>query len=84
MAAGTQIGTFHPLVAFADTERAIAALHGVDPGLRSDRLRRTLGRSPLRPRVARRGPVRLPRLFSGPRPPPRLFSRALGLKTIAR
>ena len=32
-AAGTQIGAFHPLVAFADTERAIAALHGatVDP-----------------------------------------------------
>jgi predicted short-subunit dehydrogenase-like oxidoreductase (DUF2520 family) len=28
MAAGTQIGTFHPLVAFADTERAVAALHG--------------------------------------------------------
>lgn len=27
-AAGTQIGAFHPLVAFADTERAIAALHG--------------------------------------------------------
>jgi hypothetical protein len=28
MAAGTQIGAFHPLVAFADTERAVAALHG--------------------------------------------------------
>jgi predicted short-subunit dehydrogenase-like oxidoreductase (DUF2520 family) len=28
MAAGTQIGTFHPLVAFADTERAVAALRG--------------------------------------------------------
>jgi len=27
-AAGTQIGAFHPLVAFADTERAIASLHG--------------------------------------------------------
>ena len=28
MAAGTQVGSFHPLVAFADTERAVAALHG--------------------------------------------------------
>jgi predicted short-subunit dehydrogenase-like oxidoreductase (DUF2520 family) len=27
-AAGTQIGAFHPLVAFADTERAIEAFHG--------------------------------------------------------
>lgn len=27
-AAGTQVGAFHPLVAFADTERAIVALHG--------------------------------------------------------
>lgn len=27
-AAGTEIGAFHPLVAFADTERAVAALHG--------------------------------------------------------
>ena len=26
--AGTQVGAFHPLVAFADTERAVAALHG--------------------------------------------------------
>jgi predicted short-subunit dehydrogenase-like oxidoreductase (DUF2520 family) len=28
MAAGTQVGSFHPLVAFADIERAVAALHG--------------------------------------------------------
>src|SRR4029079_19375289 len=27
-AAGTQVGAFHPLVAFADTERALAALRG--------------------------------------------------------
>ena len=28
LAAGTQAGSFHPLVAFADVERAVAALHG--------------------------------------------------------
>ena len=28
LAAGSQIGSFHPLVAFADLERAVAALHG--------------------------------------------------------
>ncbi|MGZ9160297.1 MAG: Rossmann-like and DUF2520 domain-containing protein [Candidatus Limnocylindrales bacterium] len=36
MAAGTQIGTFHPLVAFADTERAIAALHGATVAIEGD------------------------------------------------
>jgi predicted short-subunit dehydrogenase-like oxidoreductase (DUF2520 family) len=36
MAAGTQIGAFHPLVAFADTERAIAALHGATIAIEGD------------------------------------------------
>src|SRR5664279_285404 len=36
MAAGTQIGSFHPLVAFADTERAVAALHGATVAAEGD------------------------------------------------
>jgi predicted short-subunit dehydrogenase-like oxidoreductase (DUF2520 family) len=36
MAAGTQIGAFHPLVAFADMERAIAALHGATVAVEGD------------------------------------------------
>jgi predicted short-subunit dehydrogenase-like oxidoreductase (DUF2520 family) len=36
MAAGTQIGAFHPLVAFADTERAVAALHGAAIAIEGD------------------------------------------------
>jgi predicted short-subunit dehydrogenase-like oxidoreductase (DUF2520 family) len=36
MAAGTQIGSFHPLVAFADMERAIAALHGATVAIEGD------------------------------------------------
>jgi predicted short-subunit dehydrogenase-like oxidoreductase (DUF2520 family) len=36
MAAGTQIGSFHPLVAFADTERAIAALNGATVAIEGD------------------------------------------------
>ena len=36
MAAGTQVGTFHPLVAFADTERAVAALHGATVAVEGD------------------------------------------------
>jgi predicted short-subunit dehydrogenase-like oxidoreductase (DUF2520 family) len=36
MAAGTQVGAFHPLVAFADTERAIAALHGATIAIEGD------------------------------------------------
>jgi predicted short-subunit dehydrogenase-like oxidoreductase (DUF2520 family) len=36
MAAGTQIGGFHPLVAFADTERAIAALRGATVAIEGD------------------------------------------------
>ena len=35
-AAGTQIGAFHPLVAFADTERAVAALHGATVAIEGD------------------------------------------------
>ncbi len=36
MAAGTQIGSFHPLVAFADTQRAVAALHGATIAIEGD------------------------------------------------
>src|SRR5262245_58373310 len=36
MAAGTQIGSFHPLVAFADTERAVAALRGATVAIEGD------------------------------------------------
>jgi predicted short-subunit dehydrogenase-like oxidoreductase (DUF2520 family) len=36
MGAGTQIGAFHPLVAFADTERAVAALHGATVAIEGD------------------------------------------------
>jgi predicted short-subunit dehydrogenase-like oxidoreductase (DUF2520 family) len=36
MAAGTQIGSFHPLVAFADLERAVAALHGATIAIEGD------------------------------------------------
>lgn len=35
-AAGTQIGAFHPLVAFADTERSVAALHGATVAIEAD------------------------------------------------
>ena len=35
-AAGTQVGSFHPLVAFADTERAVAALHGATVAIEGD------------------------------------------------
>jgi predicted short-subunit dehydrogenase-like oxidoreductase (DUF2520 family) len=35
-AAGTEIGAFHPLVAFADTERAVAALHGATVAIEGD------------------------------------------------
>jgi predicted short-subunit dehydrogenase-like oxidoreductase (DUF2520 family) len=45
MAAGTQIGSFHPLVAFADTERAVAALHGATIAIEGDdQLASLLGR----------------------------------------
>jgi predicted short-subunit dehydrogenase-like oxidoreductase (DUF2520 family) len=36
MAAGTQIGAFHPLIAFADTERAVAALQGATVAIEGD------------------------------------------------
>jgi predicted short-subunit dehydrogenase-like oxidoreductase (DUF2520 family) len=36
MAAGTQVGAFHPLVAFADTERAVAALKGATVAIEGD------------------------------------------------
>lgn len=36
MAAGTQVGGFHPLVAFADTERAVAALRGATIAVEGD------------------------------------------------
>ncbi len=36
MAAGTQIGSFHPLVAFADTERAVEALRGATVAIEGD------------------------------------------------
>ena len=36
MAAGTQIGSFHPLVSFADTERAVEALRGATIVLEAD------------------------------------------------
>ena len=36
MAAGTQVGAFHPLVAFADLERAVAALHGATIAVEGD------------------------------------------------
>jgi predicted short-subunit dehydrogenase-like oxidoreductase (DUF2520 family) len=35
-AAGTQIGSFHPLVSFAETERAVAALHGATIAIEGD------------------------------------------------
>ncbi|HEY7522980.1 MAG TPA: DUF2520 domain-containing protein [Candidatus Limnocylindrales bacterium] len=36
LAAGTQAGSFHPLVAFAETERAVAALHGATVAIEGD------------------------------------------------
>ena len=36
MAAGTQIGSFHPLVSFADTERAVESLHGATIVIEAD------------------------------------------------
>lgn len=42
MAAGTQVGAFHPLVAFADTERAVEALHGATVAIEGDEQLATL------------------------------------------
>ena len=36
MAAGTQVGAFHPLVAFADLDRAVAALRGATIAIEGD------------------------------------------------
>lgn len=36
MAAGSQVGSFHPLVAFADTARAVEALHGAAVAIEGD------------------------------------------------
>ena len=59
MAAGTQIGAFHPLVAFADTERAVAALHGATIAIEGDHAAgRAAGPDGRGDRRAR--PVRLP------------------------
>jgi predicted short-subunit dehydrogenase-like oxidoreductase (DUF2520 family) len=56
MAAGTQVGSFHPLVAFADLERAVAALHGATIAIEGDdqlldllaRMAEALGGTPVR------------------------------------
>jgi predicted short-subunit dehydrogenase-like oxidoreductase (DUF2520 family) len=56
MAAGTQVGSFHPLVAFADLERAVAALHGATIAIEGDdqlvellaRMADALGATPVR------------------------------------
>jgi predicted short-subunit dehydrogenase-like oxidoreductase (DUF2520 family) len=56
MAAGTQVGAFHPLVAFADTERAVAALRGATVAIEGDdqlaallaRMAVALGATPVR------------------------------------
>jgi predicted short-subunit dehydrogenase-like oxidoreductase (DUF2520 family) len=56
MAAGTQVGSFHPLVAFADTERAVAALHGATVAIEADdqlaallaRMAEAVGATPVR------------------------------------
>ena len=56
MAAGTQVGAFHPLVAFADTELAVTALHGATVAIEGDdqladllaRMAEALGAHPVR------------------------------------
>jgi predicted short-subunit dehydrogenase-like oxidoreductase (DUF2520 family) len=56
LAAGTQAGSFHPLVAFADIERAVAALDGATVALEGDdqlvallaRLAEAIGATPVR------------------------------------
>ena len=56
MAAGTQVGSFHPLVAFADVERAVAALHGATIAIDGDdqlldllaRMAEVIGATPVR------------------------------------
>jgi predicted short-subunit dehydrogenase-like oxidoreductase (DUF2520 family) len=56
MAAGTQIGSFHPLVAFADLERSVEALRGATVAIEGDeqllallaRMAETVGADPVR------------------------------------
>lgn len=56
MAAGTQVGGFHPLVAFADIERAVEALHGATVAIEGDdqlaallaEMAETIGATPVR------------------------------------
>jgi len=56
MAAGTQVGAFHPLVAFADTELAVAALRGATVAIEGDdqladllaRMAEAIGAQPVR------------------------------------
>lgn len=56
MAAGTQVGSFHPLVAFADLERAVAAFHGATIAIDGDdqlldllaRMAEAIGGTPVR------------------------------------
>lgn len=56
MAAGTQVGSFHPLVAFADTERAVADLHAATVAIEGDdqllallaRMAEAIGAQPVR------------------------------------
>jgi hypothetical protein len=65
MAAGTQIGAFHPLVAFADTERAVAALHGATVAIEGDDqlaamladMAEAIGATPVRLAPGRRRPT---------------------------
>ena len=68
-AAGTQIGSFHPLVAFADTERAVAALHGATVAIEGDdqllallaEMAERIGARPYGSRRARSPPTTPPR-----------------------
>jgi predicted short-subunit dehydrogenase-like oxidoreductase (DUF2520 family) len=56
MAAGTQVGSFHPLVTFADLERAVAALDGATIAIEGDdqlldllaRMAEAIGATPVR------------------------------------
>jgi predicted short-subunit dehydrogenase-like oxidoreductase (DUF2520 family) len=56
MAAGTQVGSFHPLVAFADLDRAVAAFHGATIAIEGDdqlldllaRMAEVVGATPVR------------------------------------
>ena len=57
MAAGTQIGAFHPLVAFAETERAVADLHGATIAIEARRPARRPPREDGRGRRRSPGPA---------------------------